>query len=346
MIPFKRLPIGEDEKRAACEVIDSGFLSRGTKTIEFEKAFAEYVGAKYAVGLKSCAMSILIALEAKGFGKYDVITIPSMTVPLVANMVIKLGATINFSDNVDWVGNEYEIKPCGIYDSAHQVNRDQAKLRQDDDIECFSFYPTKPITGIEGGMITTNNEEYANYIRTSSMYGRVGLDKVKNSWEYAIKFPGWKENMTDMQAAIAHCQLNKLDGFNKTRAEIRDYYNKAFGLDNKSLYLFRICVNNRDEFVKHMLDNGVECGVHFMPLHKMRAYDYCVFENRKLPKTDFVGEHTVSLPFHTFLEQKDLDYIIKLTGDWHVKNQFSSTDLQDGEISQVLHRQSIGAGLR
>ena len=335
MIPFKKLPIGEDEKKAVCEVIDSGYLSRGKRVFEFQEMFADYVGSKYAVGTQSCTMALMFALEAKGALNEHIIKIPSMTVPLVAHAIIKMGGIIEWVDEVDWVGNCYEMKPWKIIDSAHQVNRNQMKT-DGGEIQCFSFYPTKPITSCEGGAIATDNIDYAEYIESIANYGRVGHETLKNSWEYSIDRIGWKGNMTDIQAAICICQLKKLDELNRARLDIRNYYNYKLHLSNKSLYLYRVMVNNRDGFVKHMKEQGIECGVHFYPLHRMPVFSKYVSGNKPLPLTEYAADHTVSLPLHTFLEKKDLDYIVDRLEDWNAANKFCNTDIQDGVVSQAM----------
>lgn len=237
-----------------------------------------------------------------------------MTVPLVANAIIQAGAKVKFFDKVEWVGKTYELEPWGIIDSAHRVVKGQFKNEcWGHNLLCYSFYPTKPITSAEGGMILTNDGYAAKWLKKARWYGREDdSSKVKNSWEYDIEFPGWKMNMTDVQAAIAIEQLKKHDEIEVKMDEVREDYNRQLELSNDSNYLYRINVPDRDEFIPWMHKRGVECGVHFKPLHWMK----CFKNGQKLPKTDAEARTTASLPFHSALKSVDVYYICNLVKAW------------------------------
>jgi dTDP-4-amino-4,6-dideoxygalactose transaminase len=104
-------------------------------------------------------------------------------------------------------------------------------------------------------------------------------------------------------------QLRELDKINKRRKEIKNKFNNAFELDNRSLYLYRINVKNRDNFIRQMDKVGIQCGVHFKPLHLMKAFsDVEVCGN--VGKIVDNYKTTVSLPFYNRLTNKEVDYII------------------------------------
>jgi dTDP-4-amino-4,6-dideoxygalactose transaminase len=247
------------------------------------------------------------------------VKIPSMTVPLVANTIIHAGEQIHFVDEHNWVGRSYELAPYNIIDSAHEVSRGQFLRHNDETLLCFSFYPTKPITSCEGGMICTNDLKAVEWLRKARFYGRNSDSSIcKNSWEYDIEFPGWKMNMTEIQAAICLEQLHKLPKIDKKRQDVVDFYNEKFNLANMSLYLYRLNVVNRDGFVKYMSANGVECGVHFRPLHLMKPFANC--EKDDLSQTEIVGQMTVSLPLYDTLFIGDMHKIVELTENWRRGN--------------------------
>ena len=324
MIRFKQLPIGDEEKTAAQAVIDAGSLSMGPFVNGFESAFAEFIGAKHAVAVNSCTSALFLSLLCENRIRYDLpwastegkIELPSMTVAVVANAIIQASGKLKFIDDVSWVGKDYQLKPFDVWDSAHLVKPNQyKKYKNPQALVNFSFYPTKTICGIEGGMIATDDDESACWLRKARWYGRdMGESKVRNSWEYTVEFPGWKMNMTDMQAAIAHCGLNKFYRNDARLKEIVEQYNCAFGLKNDSMYLYRINVPERDSFMLWMKDKGVECGVHFWPLHWQPAYQDIPRET--MEKTDEEAMSTVSLPLHPFLSEKDINHIIGLVNDW------------------------------
>jgi len=310
MIRFKVLPIDGSDYKAVEEVLASKSLSMGKKVSELEEEFASYVGAKYAVAVNSCTSALYLALEFFKH-RYRAVTIPSMTVPLVANAVIHSGCTLKFSDRVDWVGKSYELQDTPIIDSAHEV----LPRTGFDKVICYSFYPTKPVCSAEGGMICTNRADVVDWVKRARWYGRdTGESKIKNSWEYTITFPGWKMNMTDIQAAIALNQLRKLPKLDVERAHVCHLYNEFLGEKNTSFYLYRINVPRRNNFIRWMRENGVECGVHFAPLHQMEAYSK--YEHGKMKKTEKEYQSTVSLPFHDSLEDWEVKQVCDLVSEW------------------------------
>lgn len=331
MIPFKKLPIGREDFKAVEEVMNAKSLSMGRFVAQFEDAFAEYVGAKYAIAVNSCTSALYLCLEyiyELTNGWEQPISIPSMTVPLVANAVIHSGHDLTFVDHVAWVGGAYQLYNTRIVDSAHEIRQNQ-DYSFDDHWVCYSFYPTKPICSAEGGMICTNDEDAADWLKKARWYGRnEGSSHTKNSWEYTIEFPGWKMNMTDIQAAIALSQLKKLPKLNKERRRVRDRYNKNLGPLNCSLYLYRINVESRDNFIKWMSGNGVMCGVHFAPLHKMEAYKDCQCE--PMHKTMEEYRTTVSLPFYDSLLDSEVDRICELVHTWNNGGQVEYTRTTPG----------------
>lgn len=322
MIPFKVLPIGEKEIKAVELVLRSKNISMGKVVKELEERFADYIDTKYAVAVDSCTSALFLSLKYKFLINNEhppmPVKIPSMTVPLVANTIEHTNAQIHFTDDCDWVGNSYELKPYNIIDSAHKVVKNQFYNCDNETLMCFSFYPTKPITSCEGGMICTNDIDAVSWLKKARWYGRnEGETLIKNSWEYDIEFAGWKMNMTDIQAAIAIEQLKRLDVLNKNRQDVVDLYNKLLSKNNDSLYLYRIQVNDRNLFIKYMKDNGVECGIHFKPLHYMKAFSNC--EKDDLSKTEIMANKTVSLPLYDSLTEYDIVYITMLVKDWEYK---------------------------
>ncbi len=320
-IPFKKLNLGNAEVAAVSELIRSGMIGLGDKVFEFEKALAEYVGCKEVIAVDSCTSAIFLSLlydKQEAAAMQDPSTevgIPSMTVPLVAAAAIEAGRRIYYTDDVDWVGSAYNLIGTPVWDSAHQLERNQF-LQMFGPLDtksklCFSFYPTKSIGSADGGAIATNDVEFAKWARSISTYGRNQGTKYGNSWDYEVELIGYKRHYTNLQAVICHEQLKRLDNTNMVRAAIRNIYNTAFGLKNKSLYLYRISVDNRDEFIKELAENGIEAGVHFKPLHMMKAYQgFQIRGDRK--KVEDAYAHTLSLPFYDSMTHEEVHYIIDL----------------------------------
>ena len=190
-------------------VIDTSKFSHllhGDIVSEFEQNFAEYVGAKYACSANSASSLLFMALQR--FPKPQIVSIPSTMPIVVPNAVIAAGHRISFYNDIDWVGGCYHLHD-DIFDSAQQVSRNQyADLERDDAIMIFSFYPTKPVSGCDGGIVVSNNKDKIEQLRTLSMNGTtVNAD----SWRREQTVAGYKMHWTSVQAYIANENLKKLD---------------------------------------------------------------------------------------------------------------------------------------
>lgn len=207
-IPFHLPDIGEEEIHAVVETLRSGWLTTGIKTKQFEKEFAEWIGASHAIALNSCTAALHLALETVGVTDGDEVIVPTMTFAATAEVVHYCRALPIIVDcksdtfNIDVEAIEQAIspktkaiipvhfagQPCEmdrildlaqsrnikvIEDAAHAL---PAKYRGKmvgtlGDITCFSFYATKTMTTGEGGMATTENSEWAERMRILSLHG-------------------------------------------------------------------------------------------------------------------------------------------------------------------------------
>ena len=194
-IPFSTPNIGFRELNAVKRVFKSGWYIAGEETKAFEEEFASYVGVKYAVSLSSCTAALFLSLKALGIKEGDEIIVPSFTFPATASVVIHCGAVPVFADinNIDFTldqksvnslitkktraiipvhygGNRAKISariPI-IEDSAHLIPRggDNKSFAR-----CYSFYTTKNITTIEGGMLTTMNKKIYEWVKKARLHG-------------------------------------------------------------------------------------------------------------------------------------------------------------------------------
>jgi len=316
IIRFKELPIEKDDIELVSYVMKSKSLGMGHTVATLEEEFADFVGVKYAVALNSCTNSIFLALYycRHYSNKKSLVKIPSMMVPLVANEIIHTEYTPYFTGDTEWVGHAYYLGGVEIIDSAHEV-----KKRDPSDFDrhtvCYSFYPTKPICSADGGIICTNNKDEAEWYKKARYFGRDNGDSItKNSWEYGIEFPGWKMHMSDIQAAIALNQLRKFPYTDAKMTKIREMYNSQFYLENTSNYLYRISVESRDEFIRWMYQMGIECGVHFYPLHMMEIFSK--YGHDDMTEVETAYKSTVSLPFHIYLTDDNIEYIVEKVSEW------------------------------
>ena len=173
---------------------------------EFEENFARYVGAKYACSANSASSLIQIALRRGA----NIAHIPSILPFVVPNALINARVPYKFVDDIEWVGGSYVIcEYCSrkIIDSAQKVERDQFKNEANpEDWMVFSFYPTKPVGGCDGGMIVSDDKESIDWFKTAVFNG---TKPSENSWEREVVFPGHKAHINSIQAYIANENLKK-----------------------------------------------------------------------------------------------------------------------------------------
>ena len=333
-IPFCVPYISDEEVEAASNVIRSGWITSAKKGEEFEEAFSNYVGSKYAIFLNSCTSALYLSVEWYK-KKYNIkkVLVPSLTFVASVQAIVHAGLEPVFGDvgkdyllrdNLNFGYDNYDaVMPVHIYgnkadtnwgvptieDSAHLVEKDQCRGKSN--IVCFSFYATKNLSVGEGGMIATNDEEFYNWAKQARHHGisKSGWDRYQpgRKWRYDVEFMGWKFNQSDIMAAIGIEQLKKFDKIQEERKRCVDLYNRILSYKNEGLHLYPILVNEREKFIEKMEKVGISCSVHFLPVHKMTAFkDY---NNLDLPNTNYFGEHLVSLPLFPALKDEEIKYI-------------------------------------
>ena len=260
LLPFSKPSIGEEEIREVADCLRSGWITTGPRTERFEREFAEYVGAKYAVALSSGTAALHCAYWALDLGPEDEIICPSLTWPSTANMAVALGAKVVFADvvrstrqvdvrdvarritkrtkvvvpvhfagapaDLDALRQAVGPKIPIIEDAAHAAGTEYKgrRIGGAGNTAIFSFHPIKDMTTGEGGMLTTDDDELARRVRLFKFHG-VSRDAWKaygaaSSARYDTVLAGFKYNLTDIASAIGLHQLRKLDGFISRRAEI------------------------------------------------------------------------------------------------------------------------------
>ena len=246
MIPIARPLIGEEEKYAVLEVLDSGMLAQGPRVKAFEEAFAEMCGVSHAVATSSGTTALHVALLAHGIGPDDEVITSPFTFIATANSILFTGARPVFVDidpitfNLDPGALESAITPktkailpvhlfgllaamdkileisaahrLTVIEDACQAHGAEYQGRRAGSFGTgtFSLYPTKNITSAEGGMLTTNSDEIAAACRVIRQHGMVR--------SYHHDELGFNFRITDrVHAAIGLAQLGKLEKFNAAR---------------------------------------------------------------------------------------------------------------------------------
>jgi dTDP-4-amino-4,6-dideoxygalactose transaminase len=236
-------------------------------------------------------------------------------------------------DEITAISHKYGLFIIG--DAAHAVGAayKNRKIGQIGDFTCFSFYANKNITTGEGGMVTTNNPHWTKKIRILSMHG-ISQDAWKRYTQddlrhYQVLCPGFKYNMTDIQAAIGIHQLSKINKWLKRRTQIWKRYDQALkGLPLKTpfkdeahisharhLYTILLDIDklkcNRFEIKKRLRKENIGTGIHFISLHLSPYYKKAFGYTRgDFPNAEYISDRTLSLPLSAKLKDRDIEDVI------------------------------------
>ena len=281
---------------------------------ELEKKIADYVGAKYACAVNSATNAIFLIMRDKRQNSRSrmVVDLPSMIPPVVANAILTSGFhnEINFVDDILWMGNSYVLHKFDDYkviDSAQKLEKNQFQEEcNDEDLMVFSFYPTKPLGGLDGGMIVTNDKKKYKYYKSAVLNGMSYSD---NNWDRKIAFPGFKMYLSSFQAEFI---LRNFENFEKKQMSLRrmrNIYNKELGYANTSTHLYVIHVTNNKSFLRKLKDNDITAGIHYPPLHINKIYT----QGRKFncAYSEKYKDVVATLPMNEKLSDLDLEKIIE-----------------------------------
>ena len=340
--------IDNQTKKVLLKVLDSGWWGNGPKVLEFEKEFAKYVGAKYAVAVNSCTSALDLALKVYDIKGGELITTP-MTFVSDAIVGEWNGMDVTFADiksddlcidpktikitsktkaiiAVDSHGRLADIKAIKakfkglvIEDAAHAMYTPGAGKYAD--ITVWSFQAVKSLPTGDGGMITTNDENIVKKLKAMIWLGveKSTFDRVgdKYTWNYDITHGGQKSYMIDLTAVIGLGNLKRLEKTNARRREIQKRYNQAFKghkyikllKDSHTVQYYTQRFHERDLLGGYLYEKGITTSVHFKPLSEMTYYKKCV--KTPLPVTDNIWKDLLSLPVHSALTDREQDFIIE-----------------------------------
>ena len=340
-LSFQPPAIGEEEIEAVAETLRSGWLTSGPRTEELERRFGEYVGARHAIALASGTAAMHLSLVAAGVGPGDEVVTTPITWPATANVIVHCGARPVFADvrdsdlNVDpdavaaavtprtkailpvhLAGQPCDLDPLHalglpvIEDAAHATESAYRgrKVGALSLASCFSLYATKNVAAGEGGMVTTDDDEVAAAIRNLRLMRR-GEGSL-----YDVTVAGFKANLSDVLAAIALCQLGKVE----EHAEIRRRHVAAYDAavaelagieplvrdprDRHALHLYVVRVDaeragaDRDAYQSALREEQIGTSIHFLPVHRLTYYRERFPEQPPLPVAERAGAEVLSLP--------------------------------------------------
>src|SRR5690606_26245596 len=360
---------GEEEIAEVVDTLRSGWITTGPRTARFEREFAAAVGAPAALGLNSCTAGLHTALVTAGVGAGHEVITSTLTFAASANVAAHVGARPVLVDVephalqmgaelvaaavtpatrailvVHFAGHPADLDAIEaiaarhgllvIEDAAHALPASYRgrRIGSGPNPTAFSFYATKNLTTGEGGMLTGDPEVLAR-ARVVSLHGmsRDGWNRYAEggSWYYEVLMPGFKYNMTDIQAALGITQLRKLAGFQARRREIVGAYQAAFGESDAfdlpveraevehawHLYVLRLRPGvlsiGRNQFIEELTRRRIGSSVHFIRLHLHPYYrDVRGFDAKAFPVAQSNYERMLSLPLHPRLSDQDVADVV------------------------------------
>jgi dTDP-4-amino-4,6-dideoxygalactose transaminase len=340
-IGFQPPAVGEEEIAAVAEALRSGWLTTGPRAAELERRMSEYLEAEHVLALASGTAALHLALVTLGVGPGDEVITTPITWPATANVVVHAGATPVFVDvreddlNIDpdavaaavtertkavlpvhFAGQPCDMEPLWavglpvVEDAAHaaEARYRGRKIGGLSDATCFSLYATKNIAAGEGGLLATNRADVAERIRDLRLMRR-GDGSL-----YDVVVPGYKANLSDILAAIALCQLDKVERHGEIRRRQFGLYDEAVaglegieplvrdGRDTHAYHLYVVRIDalragaTRDEYRRALADEGISTSVHFLPVHRLSWYRERFPGQPALPVAERAGEEVLSLP--------------------------------------------------
>jgi dTDP-4-amino-4,6-dideoxygalactose transaminase len=365
-IPVMVPALGEKEALAAAEAVRSGWVAQGPRVAGFERAFAAAVGAAHGVAVSSCTTALHLALVVLDVGPGDEVIVPSLSFIATANAVRYVGATPVFADvelatgnltvdTIDAVRTPLTRAVIAVHQGG--VPADVRGLRAAaerwgvalvEDAACaagstaygqsvgvgapvaaWSFHPRKVITTGEGGMLTTDNAEWAARLRRLREHGM----NVSAAERHASAQPileayletGFNYRMTDIQAAVGMVQLGRLDGLVAQRRELAANYHAllsdmddltpvrdpAYGTTNFQSFWVLLGPGYRtarDTVLATLAAAGVSARRGIMAAHLEPAY--ADVSSAPLPNTELLTRDSLILPLHHRLTAEDQEHVV------------------------------------
>jgi len=367
-LPFSPPDITESEIKSVVEVLKSGWITRGKKCEEFEHLLAAYTGAAHAVVLSSATAGLFLSLRIFGIGEDDEVITTPYTFAATANVILHVGARPVFVDidadtflisteeikrklskktraiiPVHFAGHPADMDEISriadlhdllvIEDAAHAIGAVYSgkRIGNGEHTAVFSFHAVKNLTTAEGGAVMTGDARIAHQLRLFSLHGQTkdAYEKLRaGSWKYDIALPGYKFNMTDIQAALGIEQLRRIEENRRRRETIAQTYSTFFGEYacakvpevkkgvTHAWHLFPLRIDfsrlriDRDRFIAALAAENISANVHFIPVHLMSFYRKIFdFQPEDFPASYSAFLQEVSLPIYPTLTQGDVQNV-------------------------------------
>jgi dTDP-4-amino-4,6-dideoxygalactose transaminase len=355
LLGFQPPAVGDEEVAAVTETLRSGWLTTGPRAAELERRMAEFLEAEHVLALASGTAALHLSLVALGIGPGDEVITTPITWPATANVIVHTGATPVFVDvraddlnieptevaaavtertkailPVDLAGQPADLDPLlelglpVVEDAAHAAESRYRgrKVGSIADATCFSLYATKNIAAGEGGVIATNRDDVAQAVQDLRQMRR-GDGSI-----YDIPVPGYKANLSDVLAAIALCQLDKVERHREIRERQFAMYDEAVAeldgiaslardaRDVHALHLYVVRVDperagaTRDDYQRALREENISTSIHFLPVHRLTYYRERFPQQPPLPVAERAGDEILSLPLSPAHSDDDIADVV------------------------------------
>ena len=369
-IPLSKPNLAEEEEEAVLRALRSGWLTSGPQITAFEKDFASRVQAPFAVSVSSCTAALHLCLASLNLQPGDEVLTSPITWASTGNTILNMGARVRFADveadtlNIDPVRLEEAITDrtraimpvhmaglsCDmgainaiaerhgipvVEDAAHAFGTEYKGVPTGArGLACFSFYATKNITTMEGGMITTDDGDLAVRLRRlagngmgSTAWDRYGRSAVSGPAE--VLEPGYKYALSNVSAALGIEQLKKFDAFRASRKRIAEMYLSVLsdmpelemppdteeGRHGWHLFIIKIRPEflslSRNRIIEELRRENIGTGIHFYGLHLHQYYRETLgMRPEDFPVATNVSDRIISLPLHPGLNDRHVQDVV------------------------------------
>lgn len=368
-LPFSRPAIGDEEIAAVTQVLKSGWITTGPKNQELEQLFCQTFGCKHAIAVSSATAGMHVTLMALNIGPGDEVITPSQTWVSTINIITLLGATPVFVEvdrdtlmvdaariakaitprtkaiiPVHYAGAPADLDPIYALAAQHQImvvedaahaigTRYRERWIGTQGTAIFSFHAIKNVTCAEGGLITTDDDDFAAKVRMLKFHG-LGVDAFDRQMQgrkpqAEVITPGYKYNLADINAAIAVVQLHRLPKLNARRAVLVARYRELLAdtplqplavpdyphLHSNHLFMVRVdakrCGIDRDAFMQALQQQEIGTGLHFRAAHTQKYYRE-KYPEVSLPDTEWNSACLCTLPLFPDMTDDDLERVVRV----------------------------------
>ena len=365
-LPYGHQSISDEDIEAVVSVLRGDWLSQGPSVEEFEKTVAQYLDVKNAISFSNGTAALHGAMHVAGVKAGESILTTPMTFAATSNAALYCGGTPLFADidpktlcldpesaakvlcerdvrviaPVSFAGYPVDLTPFKemaekngavlIEDGCHALGgeRGDKKIGCEADMTIFSFHPVKHITTCEGGMVVTNNSDYAQALRRFRSHGIVKDPSLftrpyAGGWDADMQELGYNYRLTDVASALGTSQMKRLDEFIVKRREIASLYRELLrdvqGLNLPAhhaghayhLFVVRVDASIRRAFFDELRAAGLGVQVHYVPVHLNTYYrDKFGYKPGDFPQAEQYSSEGLSLPIFPDMQREDVIRVV------------------------------------